>query len=768
MRKFKGFNRTAIAIAVSTVFLLSACAGGGGGGGGANNPGGMAPPTPVPVPSDPTPAPTPTPSPAPSVPYATPTRVGSVTPINSSAYEYDSSAMYSENLTSNGQSLITAGRSGTTNGGSYPTYNINVFDWENGSLVNKTSQWFSGNDNVVLGTEPSVKFGDLNGDGKKDMFVSPNTDNGANIGSGWLFLNNGSSFTRVNLGLNVNGHDSAIYDINRDGVDDIFVTGSRVVFGSRTNNFSVHTVSGRDYGGTAGSVAIADFVGNNTSSVILTDQAGFQTGGTRLYSWAMTDGGRPTLDFELTKISTLPSSRFFLPKWADKGFSGSHDYRALAFDFDNSGKTSAVIFSRPVMANGTWPDFSEIQFLKNQGGGSFIDVTDTTLVGYDTKTSANYNPKLVDVNSDGLTDIVLGATGWGSTTGAQVLIHTKEHKYVASYAAVIDAFVGQSLNLEKAINASAQTGANGIVFVKGPDGSMYLATAISYSGSGTQQKAIYLSKLGTTTTTAQATVNSVKQIWPWMSDKFLRNLNVCPACDFHRRVRAWDYAAMLLDEGSTVEVGTELRSVDPLGFPDYPARLKRALTNAGDSDAILTVAGLLEGLPVGIGIMDFAFMGGSMGSVVGEKIARLGQRSLEKKHPLVIVCASGGARMQEGILSLMQMAKTSAVLSQLAERRIPYISVLTNPTTGGVSASYAMLGDAILAEPGAVIGFAGPRVIKQTLGQDLPEGFQTAEFLLEKGMVDQVVHRKELRDTLSRLMRHMTGRPASAGHAQEN
>jgi acetyl-CoA carboxylase carboxyl transferase subunit beta len=225
---------------------------------------------------------------------------------------------------------------------------------------------------------------------------------------------------------------------------------------------------------------------------------------------------------------------------------------------------------------------------------------------------------------------------------------------------------------------------------------------------------------------------------------------------------------LLLDEGSIVEVGNELRSVDPLGFPEYPGRLKRALVNAGDSDAILTVAGLLEGLPVGIGIMDFAFMGGSMGSVVGEKIARLGQRSLEKKHPLVIVCASGGARMQEGILSLMQMAKTAAVLSQLAERRIPYISVLTNPTTGGVSASFAMLGDAILAEPGAVIGFAGPRVIKQTLGQDLPEGFQTAEFLVDKGMVDQVVHRKSLRDTLSRLMRHMTGRPASAGHAQES
>lgn len=249
--------------------------------------------------------------------------------------------------------------------------------------------------------------------------------------------------------------------------------------------------------------------------------------------------------------------------------------------------------------------------------------------------------------------------------------------------------------------------------------------------------------------------------------KFLRNHNVCPQCDYHRRLRAWDYATMLLDDSSIVEVGGELRSVDPLGFPDYPARLKRALANAGDSDAILTVTGLMEGLPVGIGIMDFAFMGGSMGSVVGEKIARLGQRSLERKHPLVIISASGGARMQEGVLSLMQMAKASAVLSQLAERRIPYLSILTNPTTGGVSASFAMLGDAILAEPGAVIGFAGPRVIKQTLGQDLPEGFQTAEFLVDHGMVDSVVHRKELRATVSRLLRHMTGRPAAAGHAQE-
>lgn len=246
-------------------------------------------------------------------------------------------------------------------------------------------------------------------------------------------------------------------------------------------------------------------------------------------------------------------------------------------------------------------------------------------------------------------------------------------------------------------------------------------------------------------------------------EKFVRNFNVCPNCDYHRRIRANDYCNILLDDGSMEELELGLRSADPLGFPEYPARIKKATANAGEGDALLAASGTVEGLPTSLGVMDFAFMGGSMGSVVGEKISRLGQRSLERKHPLVIICASGGARMQEGVLSLMQMAKVSAMLAQLAERRIPYIVILTNPTTGGVSASYAMLGDAILAEPGAVIGFAGPRVIKQTLGQDLPEGFQTAEFLLDHGMVDQVVHRRDLKHTVGQLLRHMSGRPAASG-----
>ena len=246
-------------------------------------------------------------------------------------------------------------------------------------------------------------------------------------------------------------------------------------------------------------------------------------------------------------------------------------------------------------------------------------------------------------------------------------------------------------------------------------------------------------------------------------EKFVRNFNVCPSCDYHRRYRANEYCNLILDDGTIEELELDIRSTDPLGFPEYPARLKKATANAGDGDALLAAAGTVAALPVSLGVMDFAFMGGSMGSVVGEKIARLGQRSLERKHPLIVVCASGGARMQEGVLSLMQMAKVSAMLAQLAERRIPYIAILTNPTTGGVSASYAMLGDAILAEPGAVIGFAGPRVIKQTLGQDLPEGFQTAEFLLDHGMLDQVVHRRDLKQTVSQLLRHMSGKPAASG-----
>jgi acetyl-CoA carboxylase carboxyl transferase subunit beta len=248
-----------------------------------------------------------------------------------------------------------------------------------------------------------------------------------------------------------------------------------------------------------------------------------------------------------------------------------------------------------------------------------------------------------------------------------------------------------------------------------------------------------------------------------LREKFQKALNVCPECGTHKRFGAEDYIELLTDDGTWRELWGNLRSADPLEFEHYADRLAAAEKKGGSSDAVYTGYGRLAGRPLHLGVMNFRFMGGSMGSVVGEKIARLARRAADKRYPMVLVCTSGGARMQEGVLSLMQMAKTSAAIAHLRQTGVPFISILTDPTTGGVSASFAMQGDVILAEPGAVIGFAGQRVIKQTIGQDLPEGFQTAEFLLEKGQIDEVVPRPSLRETTTRLLRHMQRHRIKAG-----
>ena len=483
----------------AAALTLTACGGGGGGGGGgylAGSSGNLR-----------------------DVPFYTPQRIDSVIPVNTTANVTDSSSLFTANIstTTGQQDVFLAGRM-TPNGGSWYEYNLQMWSWQNSQLVNRTTQWFSGTDNRIIGTEPSLKFGDFDGDGRTDMWVSPNTD--TNVwGPGVVFFNNGTNFTRTNIDLgNVNAHDSAVYDVNGDGKLDILTTGSRMIFSQANRAFSTHVVGGTGYGGTAGSVAVADFLGNGTSTVIFTDQNVSGIDNNRLYSWSMVNGGNPTLDFRLTQIAALPTPRFLLPKWSTYGFTGSHDIRVLAFDFDNSGRTSAVIFSRPWQdAQGNWPNYSEIQFNKNMGGGVFIDVTDQVLIGYDHTKPAPYNPTIMDLNSDGLMDIVLGGTNWSNNTGAQVLIHTKEHKYVASYASVIKTFADQALDIEKAINASAAPGANGIVFVQGPDNQMYLATAVTFVDGGIQKKALYLSKLGNMTMNAQATADAIKQTWPWMS-----------------------------------------------------------------------------------------------------------------------------------------------------------------------------------------------------------------------------------------------------------
>ncbi len=234
------------------------------------------------------------------------------------------------------------------------------------------------------------------------------------------------------------------------------------------------------------------------------------------------------------------------------------------------------------------------------------------------------------------------------------------------------------------------------------------------------------------------------------------NFFVCTDCGYHQRINSKTYLKILFDENKYKELNPELIAADPLNFVDtkkYKERLITSIQNTGLTDAITTAYGKIDGQKAVIGCMNFEFIGGSMGSVVGEKISRAIDLCLEKKVPLILISKSGGARMMEAAFSLMQMAKTSAKLTLLASAKLPYISILTDPTTGGVTASYAMLGDINMAEPGALIGFAGPRVVKETIGKALPKGFQTAEFVLEHGFLDLIVHRKELKTKVAQLIR---------------
>ena len=243
-----------------------------------------------------------------------------------------------------------------------------------------------------------------------------------------------------------------------------------------------------------------------------------------------------------------------------------------------------------------------------------------------------------------------------------------------------------------------------------------------------------------------------------------RNLSVCPKCSHHMRVSARERLEMFLDPDTGTEIAAKLAPQDPLKFRDskrYRDRIAQAQKATGEKDALLTMHGELKGIPVVVAAFEFGFMGGSMGSVVGEKFARAARHALENRAPLICFSASGGARMQEALFSLMQMTKTSAALAELSTARVPFVSVLTDPTTGGVSASLAMLGDINIAEPNALIGFAGPRVIEQTVREKLPEGFQRSEFLLEHGALDMIVDRRELRDAIAELLAKLLQLPAT-------
>lgn len=502
------FTKSSIAIAVS-ILALQGCGGGGGGGS----------PSPIVRPS------------TYQVPFSTPTRVGSTQITVSPTLDATNNDIYTADLTGTGkQNVIVTGhlsQSTPHTQADWINSKITIYGWQGTNLVDQTSQWFSGNDNVILGAG-YVKFGDFLGNGKLSMYVPANTDTSSFGGDATIFLNNGSSFTKVVLPTqSAFAHDALIYDFNRDGKADIFTldygnngtTSSNIAYSNGDGTFSVYFNRAVNPWTGGSSVAAADFLGNGGTSVIITD-TNTSKQDTKLFTFTQAAGN--TLVF--TEVGTLPIGRFDLPKWASYNFGGgdpnttkmSHNVRVLAFDFDSSGVPSAVIFARPVQTNGLWPSFSEVQFLKNNGTGTFTDVTDTVLVGYNTATVVSYNPRLIDFNGDGLTDIFLSGAD-GTVSSARVLIHTREHKYVDSYMNVFTAFHDQAYNAQLALGWAKQVG-NTTNVVQGPNNELYLVTLVDYVANGGIQKAVYLSKIGAQTVTAQATVNAIKQNWPYLSD----------------------------------------------------------------------------------------------------------------------------------------------------------------------------------------------------------------------------------------------------------
>jgi hypothetical protein len=531
MRKMRVVNKTAIAVAVSTVFFLSACAGGGGGSG-ANNPGSSAPPTQGTGPSVPSPSPTPNPTPDPLPAYGTPVKIATFDPLVNVAgtgYKYPIVDTFTADITGNGQDVIVAGRmTQSTTVPEWGNNRITMMSWENGTMVDKTAQWFPGGINEILGTEPSVKFADFFKSGKTDMFVAPSTDM-RHHAPATVFINQGNKFSRLDIPLsNVWAHDSAIADLDGDTYKDIIVTdygsNTTMLINNTINNFTpmIDTRGAGNelrWGGSA--IAVADFLQNGKNQLIITDNTCNTTSAgcvnansTKMYTWTI---DKTTNTVNYTWHSDLPTPRFSLPKWSSYGFAGSHAVRAAAFDFNDDRIPDTIVFSMPV-AGPTTPSnkYSEIQFLANNGTGRFTDVTDTTLVGYNHNTYTTYNPKFVDLNGDGRIDIMVSGHDYtGKNDSHQFLLKSSDGKYVAAHQNILTNFATDVNRLQNTDN-----GGNTVNLVKGPDGKLFLVSAVSFMNGTDRQIAFYMSPLGTqSTTTVQTATQLIKTVWPYMTER---------------------------------------------------------------------------------------------------------------------------------------------------------------------------------------------------------------------------------------------------------
>ena len=503
MKKKVVLRRSAMAVAVSTVFFLTACGGGGGSGGGY-----VKPDAPGKISS--------------AVPFATPTNIGTINPLVGAipGTVYAITQNYTADLTGSGaENVIVAGAESSgvaVNGSNWKNNAIQVFGWSDSQLVNQTNQWFSGTDNIINGTN-NIQFGNFNGSGRKSMYVGPFTDGNTLNTQAEIFVNNGNSFTRYNLALPYNLSSSGSTTFQYNGVDNIvaldYGPNTTFFFGSNTNNFRAVSVNNMNNAGSA--IAAGDFLGNGTTTFVITDDnnsTGANKYSTRLYNWNLnpTTGAVTMNMIGVLPMPILETSQFDQYLNAYPNVSGgqlrSNQIGIVTYDFDESGKPSLVILGMP--SNLDAPIHSAVQFLKNNGTGTFTDVTNSVLTGYD-YTKAAYNMTVMDLLNNGLPDIIVSGTG-----GAQILMQVSKGKYVASFANVISDFQNQVTGLQ----SGAGTG-NVINFVKGPGGQLYLLDAIDTQSGGTQ-KTLYLSALGNSGSALNATqtITSIKQLWPWMTD----------------------------------------------------------------------------------------------------------------------------------------------------------------------------------------------------------------------------------------------------------
>lgn len=510
-------------LAISVIVALSGCGGGGGGPGGnpyvrPDDPF-IPPTTPNPPPSTPTPPTTPAPpSERPDVPFYTPARIGTYQPLSGDTYRTPIVETYSRDLNGDGrQEMIMQSSSFASSAAQWRNGNLQIFGWNTGSFKNETATWFSGTDNVYMGGS-TLKFGDFRGNGRVDMFAATFTDRGDLYGPSMVYFNNGNStFSRMSLDFGqVDGHDSHVTDLNGDGFSDIIMVDwsgkTKIAFGSAAGTFNIvggDPNAGRRNPG-ASSISVADYLGNGSKTMVITDGPSDGLADTQLYSWKVENGF-----LTMEKIANLPVSRFYLSKWDTQRSAvggAPHEVRNFTFDFNRDGRPDVIVIAALDSKTQT-NAYTEVQFLRNDGSGQFTDVTDSVLVGFNSSKQPSYNPQLIDVNNDGLLDIFLSTNGHGNNS---VLVQTKEGKFVESYGTILSDFTQQIKNMTaRAWNTTTVT------LVRGPDNVLYLASGVIHNQAdynASAQVTVYLSRLGdASSATAPATISALTQVWPWMS-----------------------------------------------------------------------------------------------------------------------------------------------------------------------------------------------------------------------------------------------------------